>query len=118
MSEHQQGGDADPERTPERPSRAGRPAPRQPADATVPDSTDVDIRKLPASYQFVFVTMKFFGFPLIVASALGWWVYHTDQNARADRESDRAAFTSALDRNTDRLTELVNEIRRLEDGHR
>ena len=81
-------------------------------------SDEFDIRQLPPKYQFVFVMMKYFGFPLIVACALGWWIYHQEQNARADRESDRAAFVGALDSNTKELRVLVTEIRRLEDGHR
>lgn len=77
-----------------------------------------DLSKLPPRYAFIFVTMKYFGFPLIVACALGWWIYHQEQNARLDRESDRAAFVGALDKNSDKLSELISEIRKLEDSHR
>ena len=86
--------------------------------ATGEMADEFDVRKLPPIYGFVFVMMKYFGFPLVVACALGIWIYHQEANARADRESDRMAFVGALDANTQKLTELVNEIRRLEDSHR
>ena len=102
---------------PAHPSAPDRPS-RSRSIAGDDTEIELDIRKLPARYQFAFVAMKFFGFPLIVACALGWWIFHQEQNARADRESDRAAFVGALDSNTKELRELVNEIRRLEDSHR
>ena len=77
-----------------------------------------DVVKLPPRYAFAFLLLKYFGFPVLVAMAFGYWIFHQDAQARIDRESDRAAFVGAIDRNTDRLTELVQEIRRLEDSHR
>ena len=94
------------------------PANADPERSTGEMPDEFDARKLPPAFQLVFITMKYFGFPFLVACALGWWVYHQDQVSRADRESDREAFVGAIDKNTQKLTDLVNEIRRLEDAHR
>lgn len=96
----------------ERHSRGGNSV----ASADLPD--EFDVRKLPPRYQFAFAVVKHFGFPILVSVSLAAWIYYQDANSRADREADRTLFVNAIDGNTQKLSELVQEIRRLEDGHK
>lgn len=75
------------------------------------DPTNADMLKLPPKFRFAFVMMKYFGFPIMVACAFGFWIYRQDTNSRADREADRKAFVGAIDRNTEKISALVEEIR-------
>ena len=96
----------------ERHSRGGNSI----ASPDLPD--EFDVRKLPPRYQFAFAVVKHFGFPILVSVALAGWIWYQDQNSRADRAADRVVFVNAIEGNTQKLGELVNEIRRLEDSHR
>lgn len=72
----------------------------------------LDFSRLPPRYTFAFVALKYFGFPVLVACVFGWWIYRQDEQNRADREADRAAFVQAIDRNTAQLADLVDELKK------